>query len=161
MPELCPAVAAAAGAAARCDPDPDHAGRPARRAGGTRYAHIVRRWRAKGSSRRGLLRRVVSTRRRRDPDGAFPQHPRLPQRRTGFALLRRRLAGGWGLGLLSISVFEPGFVKIHHGPPRGTAAAGGIIKFYFGADDQPFVPPCRTRARRAYLEMIAGSGLPQ
>ncbi|WP_109356157.1 3-keto-5-aminohexanoate cleavage protein [Sphingorhabdus sp. EL138] len=62
---------------------------------------------------------------------------------------------------MSISIFEPGFVKFIMSLHRaGKLPPGGIMKFYFGADDQPFGLPPTATALDAYLEMIAGSGLP-
>ncbi len=62
---------------------------------------------------------------------------------------------------MSISIFEPGFVKFIMALHRtGRLPPGGIMKFYFGADDQPFGLPPTATALDAYLEMIAGSGLP-
>jgi len=60
---------------------------------------------------------------------------------------RRRLQTGG----LSISIFGTGFVKFIIGAaPRRRVAAGGILKFYFGADD-PAVRPCRHRHRARCL----------
>ena len=62
---------------------------------------------------------------------------------------------------MSISIFEPGFVKFIMALHRaGRLPPGGILKFYFGADDQPFGLPPTATALDAYLEMIDGSGLP-
>ena len=62
---------------------------------------------------------------------------------------------------MSISIFEPGFVKFIMALHRaGRLPPGGILKFYFGAADQPFGLPPTATALDAYLEMIAGSGLP-
>ena len=62
---------------------------------------------------------------------------------------------------MSISIFEPGFVKFIMAHERaGKLPQGGILKLYFGADNQPFgLPPTRT-ALEAYLEMIESSSLP-
>lgn len=62
---------------------------------------------------------------------------------------------------LSISIFEPGFVKFIMAHERaGKLPQGGILKFYFAADDQPFGLPPTTKALEAYLEMITGTALP-
>ncbi|MEM7411370.1 MAG: 3-keto-5-aminohexanoate cleavage protein [Myxococcota bacterium] len=68
----------------------------------------------------------------------------------------RRLSLG-----LSISIFEPGFVKfILAYVEAGRMPPGGLLKFYFGTNVVPFgLPPTET-ALAAYLEMIEGSGLP-
>jgi len=68
----------------------------------------------------------------------------------------RRLALG-----MSISIFEPGFVKFIMAHERaGKLPQGGILKFYFGADSQSFGLPPTATALEAYLEMIEGSSLP-
>lgn len=65
-----------------------------------------------------------------------------------------------GLGM-SISIFEPGFVKFIMAHERaGKMPPGGIIKFYFGADDLSFGLPPTERALDAYLEMIESSAMP-
>ncbi len=62
---------------------------------------------------------------------------------------------------MSISIFEPGFVKFIMALHRaGKLPPGGIMKFYFGADSQPFGLPPTAKALEAYLEMIEGSDLP-
>ena len=62
---------------------------------------------------------------------------------------------------MSISIFEPGFVKFIMAHERaGKLPQGGILKFYFGADSQPFGLPPTATALAAYLEMIEGSSLP-
>ncbi|GAA0468925.1 3-keto-5-aminohexanoate cleavage protein [Parasphingorhabdus litoris] len=62
---------------------------------------------------------------------------------------------------MSISIFEPGFVKFIMALHRaGKLPPGGIMKFYFGANDQLFGLPPTAKALDAYLEMIEGSDLP-
>lgn len=62
---------------------------------------------------------------------------------------------------MSISIFEPGFVKFIMSLHRaGKLPPGGIMKFYFGADDMSFGLPPTAKALDAYLEMIEGSDLP-
>jgi 3-keto-5-aminohexanoate cleavage enzyme len=62
---------------------------------------------------------------------------------------------------LSISIFEPGFVKFIMAYVRaGKMPPGGLMKFYFGADFMPFGLPPTAKALDAYLEMIEGSNLP-
>jgi 3-keto-5-aminohexanoate cleavage enzyme len=62
---------------------------------------------------------------------------------------------------LSISIFEPGFLKFVLAYYRaGKLPRGGILKFYFGADHLPFgLPPTRA-SLEAYLGMIEGCDLP-
>lgn len=65
-----------------------------------------------------------------------------------------------GLGL-SISIFEPGFVKfIMAYVEAGKMPPGGLFKFYFGTNAMPFGLPPTEKALEAYLEMIEGSGVP-
>lgn len=62
---------------------------------------------------------------------------------------------------MSISIFEPGFVKFIMALHRaGRLPPGGIMKFYFGSDAMSFGLPPTAKALDAYLEMIAGSDLP-
>lgn len=62
---------------------------------------------------------------------------------------------------LSISIFEPGFVKFIVAYYRaGKLPQGGIMKFYFGADSLSFGLPPTAKALEAYLEMIEGTDLP-
>lgn len=62
---------------------------------------------------------------------------------------------------LSISIFEPGFVKFIMAYHRaGKLPPGAMMKFYFGSNSMPFGLPPTATALDAYLEMIEGSGLP-
>ena len=62
---------------------------------------------------------------------------------------------------MSISIFEPGFVKFIMALHRaGKLPPGGIMKFYFGSDAMSFGLPPTAKALDAYLEMIEGSDLP-
>jgi 3-keto-5-aminohexanoate cleavage enzyme len=62
---------------------------------------------------------------------------------------------------LSISIFEPGFVKFVMAYVRaGKLPKGCMIKFYFGTENLSFGLPPTEKALEAYLEMIEGSGLP-
>ena len=62
---------------------------------------------------------------------------------------------------LSISIFEPGFVKFIMAYVRaGKLPPGSLMKFYFGAEFMPFGLPPTAKALAAYLEMIEGSNLP-
>ena len=62
---------------------------------------------------------------------------------------------------LSISIFEPGFVKFIMAYHRaGKLPPGAMMKFYFGSDSMSFGLPPTAKALDAYLEMIDGSGLP-
>ncbi|MEP2988199.1 MAG: 3-keto-5-aminohexanoate cleavage protein [Parasphingorhabdus sp.] len=62
---------------------------------------------------------------------------------------------------MSISIFEPGFVKFIMALYRaGKMPPGGIMKFYFGSEAMSFGLPPTAKALEAYLEMIEGSDLP-
>lgn len=61
----------------------------------------------------------------------------------------------------SISCFEPGFVRValrYHA--AGRLPEGSLIKFYFGGPNSNFGLPATKPALEAYLDMIAGTGLP-
>lgn len=65
-----------------------------------------------------------------------------------------------GLGL-SISIFEPGFLKFILAYDRaGRLPAGGILKFYFGSMDLPFGMPATPDSLQAYLAMLGDCSLP-
>lgn len=62
---------------------------------------------------------------------------------------------------VSISIFEPGFVKFIMAYVRaGKLPTGSMIKFYFGTEDLSFGLPPTEKALEAYLEMIEGAELP-
>jgi 3-keto-5-aminohexanoate cleavage enzyme len=65
-----------------------------------------------------------------------------------------------GLGL-SVSIFEPGFVRVIAGYLRaGTLPPGAFVKFYFGGPRAGFGLPPTPVALEAYLEMLANWRLP-
>jgi uncharacterized protein (DUF849 family) len=62
---------------------------------------------------------------------------------------------------LSISIFEPGFLKFilaYH--KVGKLPPGGILKFYFAADFLPFGMPPTVASLEAYLSMLGDCDLP-
>jgi uncharacterized protein (DUF849 family) len=62
---------------------------------------------------------------------------------------------------MSVSIFEPGFVRFVQGyVEAGRLPRGALIKFYFGAPRAGFGLPPTRKALEAYLEMIDGTGLP-
>jgi uncharacterized protein (DUF849 family) len=68
----------------------------------------------------------------------------------------RRLALG-----LSISIFEPGFVRVIAGYlAAGKLPRGALIKFYFGGERAGFGLPPTSTALAAYLEMLAPWRIP-
>jgi len=65
-----------------------------------------------------------------------------------------------GLGM-SVSIFEPGFVRVIAGYLRaGRLPSGALIKFYFGGPRAGFGLPPTPTALGAYLEMLAPWSLP-
>ena len=68
----------------------------------------------------------------------------------------RRLSIG-----LSISIFEPGFLKFVLAYHReGKLPPGGMLKFYFASDDLPFGMPPSAASLDAYLGMLGDCDLP-
>ena len=62
---------------------------------------------------------------------------------------------------LSISIFEPGFLKFVLAYLRaGKLPAGSMIKFYFAADHLPFGLPPTDKSLDAYLAMLEGFDVP-
>lgn len=62
---------------------------------------------------------------------------------------------------LSISIFEPGFLKFILAYDRaGKMPPGGMLKFYFGAMDLPFGLPPSVASLDAYLGMMGECTLP-
>ena len=62
---------------------------------------------------------------------------------------------------MSISIFEPGFVRVVRGyADAGRLPSGAFVKFYFGGPRAGFGLPPTARALDAYLEMIERTGLP-
>ncbi len=62
---------------------------------------------------------------------------------------------------LSISIFEPGFLKFVLAYHRaGKLPPGGILKFYFASDDLPFGMPPSPASLDAYLGMLGECDLP-
>ena len=65
-----------------------------------------------------------------------------------------------GIGL-SISIFEPGFLKFVLAYYRaGRLPPGGLLKFYFAADTLPFGLPPTAASLEAYLGMLGDCDLP-
>jgi uncharacterized protein (DUF849 family) len=62
---------------------------------------------------------------------------------------------------LSISIFEPGFLKYILAYYRaGKLPAGGMLKFYFASDALPFGMPPTVASLEAYLGMLGDCNLP-
>jgi uncharacterized protein (DUF849 family) len=65
-----------------------------------------------------------------------------------------------GIGL-SISIFEPGFLKFILAYHRaGKLPPGGMLKFYFASDALPFGLPPSAASLDAYLDMLGDCDLP-
>lgn len=61
----------------------------------------------------------------------------------------------------SVSIFEPGFLRTalaYH--QAGKMPPGALIKLYFGGENSAFGLPPTLPGLEAYLDMLAGSGLP-
>ena len=61
----------------------------------------------------------------------------------------------------SIAIFEPGFLRVvlaYHA--AGALPPGSLVKLYFGGDRSLFGLPPSAQGLEAYLDMLAGSGLP-
>ena len=62
---------------------------------------------------------------------------------------------------MSISIFEPGFLKFILAYHRaGKLPSGGILKFYFASETLPFGLPPTPASLTAYLEMLGSCDLP-
>ena len=62
---------------------------------------------------------------------------------------------------MSVSIFEPGFMRFMLGYAEADALPpGGFIKFYFGGPRAGFGLPPTEKALDAYLDMLEGTGLP-
>jgi 3-keto-5-aminohexanoate cleavage enzyme len=62
---------------------------------------------------------------------------------------------------LSVSIFEPGFLKFILAYHRaGKLPPGGILKFYFASDELPFGLPPTAASLEAYLGMLGDCDLP-
>ncbi|MEL6371065.1 MAG: 3-keto-5-aminohexanoate cleavage protein [Pseudomonadota bacterium] len=125
----------------------------------TRYAHIEKMAEegliAQGLCDPGSMNVSVQT-----SEGVFAPVPLVyrndPAESHYYMETCRRLKLG-----LSISIFEPGFLKFvlahYH---AGKLPPGGIIKLYFGAPSQPFGLQPTENALYAYLDMLEGCDVP-
>jgi len=124
-----------------------------------RYAHIESLARS-GDLDLGLVDPGTTNVGRFDADGVPLPDPAIYQNSFADAVhmvesCRRNSVG------LSISIFEPGFVRVVRGfADAGRLPAGALIKFYFGGARAGFGLPPTAKALEAYLEMIEGTGLP-
>jgi uncharacterized protein (DUF849 family) len=124
-----------------------------------RYAHIVTLARA-GVLAQGVVDTGSTNIGRLGPDG-LPRPDEvvyLNTNRDGAYMVET--CGALGIGL-SISIFEPGFLRFILAWHRaGKLPVGSFVKFYFGAGSTLFgLPPTRA-ALLAYLDMLEGTGLP-
>lgn len=94
------------------------------------------------------------------PDG-LPLPLETPYINT-LADARRMFEACDRLGLAaSISIFEPGFLRVvlaYHA--AGRLPSGSLVKLYFGGDASPFGLPPTLPSLEAYLAMLEGTGLP-
>jgi 3-keto-5-aminohexanoate cleavage enzyme len=124
-----------------------------------RYAHIVALARA-GVIAQGVVDTGSTNIGRLGADG-LPRPDEvvyLNTNRDGAYMVETCRALGIGL---SISIFEPGFLRFILAYHRaGRLPPGSFVKFYFGGEGALFgLPPTRA-ALLAYLDMIEGTGLP-
>lgn len=125
----------------------------------TRYAHIEA-MAAEGLIAQGLVDPGSFNATAPLPDGSFAPTTLVYRNDAKDSHYYIEACRRLGLGM-SISIFEPGFVKFMMAHERaGKLPQGGILKFYFGADSQPFGLPPTPTALSAYLEMIHGSSMP-
>jgi len=124
-----------------------------------RYAHIVALARA-GVIAQGVVDTGSTNIGRLGPDG-LPRPDEVVYLNTNHdGAYMVETCGALGVGL-SISIFEPGFLRFILAYHRaGRLPPGSFVKFYFGAGSTLFgLPPTRA-SLLAYLDMIEGTGLP-
>jgi 3-keto-5-aminohexanoate cleavage enzyme len=125
----------------------------------TRYSHIEK-MAEQGLITQGLCDPGSFNYSAQDEDGLFSPNTYLYKNDMHdsryYVETCRRLKIG-----LSISIFEPGFVKFVMAYVKaGKMPLGGMFKFYFGTEKMPFGLPPTEKALEAYLEMIEGSDMP-
>jgi uncharacterized protein (DUF849 family) len=124
-----------------------------------RYAHIEALART-GLLDLGLVDPGTTNIGRFDRDGAPRAESVVYQNTYADAVYMVETCRRLGLGL-SISIFEPGFVRVIAGYLRaGRLPEGAIVKFYFGGVRAGFGLPPTPTALDAYLEMLADWQLP-
>lgn len=124
-----------------------------------RYAHIEALART-GLLDLGLVDPGTTNIGRFDREGAPRAESLVYQNTYADAVYMIETCRRLGLGL-SISIFEPGFVRVIAGYLRaGRLPAGAFVKFYFGGARAGFGLPPTPTALDAYLEMLAGWQLP-
>jgi uncharacterized protein (DUF849 family) len=125
----------------------------------TRYAHVDV-LAASGDLDLGLVDPGTTNIGRFDRDGLPLPDETVYQNTYADAVHMIETCRHRGVGL-SISIFEPGFVRVIRAyADRGRLPPGAIVKFYFGGPRAGFGLPPTARALDAYLEMIEGTGLP-
>lgn len=125
----------------------------------TRYAH-VEKMAEEGLIAQGLCDPGSFNYASLDEDGLFSDSTYVYKNDMHDSRYYVEACRRYNIGL-SVSIFEPGFVKFIMAYHRaGKLPRGAMMKFYFGADFMPFGLPPTAKALEAYLEMIEGSGLP-
>lgn len=95
-----------------------------------------------------------------DEDGLFAPTHMLYRNDMHDSRYYVETCGRLNIGL-SISIFEPGFLKFVLAYHRaGKLPPGGILKFYFASDDLPFGMPPSVASLEAYLGMLGECELP-
>ena len=125
----------------------------------TRYGH-VERMAAEGLLSQGLCDPGTFNLSVLDEDGLFAPTDMLYRNDMRDSRYYVESCRRLGIGM-SISIFEPGFLKFilaYHRADR--LPAGGMLKFYFASDDLPFGLPPTAASLEAYLGMLGDCDLP-
>ena len=125
----------------------------------TRYSH-VERMAEEGLLAQGLCDPGTFNLSVLDEDGLFASSDMLYRNDMHDSRYYVEACRRLNIGL-SISIFEPGFLKFVLAYHRaGKLPPGGILKFYFASDDLPFGMPPSAASLDAYLGMLGECDLP-
>jgi uncharacterized protein (DUF849 family) len=125
----------------------------------TRYSHVVK-LAEEGIIAQGLCDPGTFNLAILDEDGLFSDSTYLYKNDMHDSRYYVETCRRLNIGL-SISVFEPGFIRYIMAYVRaGKMPPGGLVKFYFSAPSMPFGLLPTATALDAYLELIEGSELP-
>lgn len=125
----------------------------------TRYSHVVK-LAEEGIIAQGLCDPGTFNLAMLDEDGIFSDSTYLYKNDMHDSRYYVETCRRLNIGL-SISVFEPGFIRYIMAYVRaGKMPPGGLVKFYFSAPSMPCGLLPTATALDAYLELIEGSNLP-
>jgi uncharacterized protein (DUF849 family) len=125
----------------------------------TRYSHVVK-LAEEGIIAQGLCDPGTFNLAMLDEDGLFSDSTYLYKNDMHDSRYYVETCRRLNIGL-SISVFEPGFIRYIMAYVRaGKMPPGGLVKFYFSAPSMPCGLLPTATALDAYLELIEGSDLP-